>query len=282
MSRIDQVTVRTAPEQLASEAAGPSSVRPPAAPPGPIAPGATVGQALRALAAAQKSSKGAPAYSRFVNRPMGRVLAALAFRAGLTPNMVTAVSALFTFSGIAVIALVSPTVWTGVLVAACLVLGYGFDAADGQLARLRGGGSPEGEWLDHMVDSVKISSLHLAVAIGLYRFSDLGRGWLLVPLGFAVVAAVSFFGMILNDQLRRQFTARTGRPVARGGTSGLRSLLVLPTDYGLLCVVFLTWGAIRVFVPIYTVLFAASAGYLLLAAVKWFRDAANLVEQPDR
>ena len=51
-----------------------------------------------------------------------------------------------------------------------LVVGYAFDAADGQLARLRGGGIIAGEWLDHMVDAIKVASLHLAVLVGLYRF----------------------------------------------------------------------------------------------------------------
>ena len=45
---------------------------------------------VRRLAAAQKGAAGAPAYSRFVNRPLGRLFAALAFHAGLTPNAVTA------------------------------------------------------------------------------------------------------------------------------------------------------------------------------------------------
>jgi len=93
---------------------------------------------LRRLAAAQKGATGAPAYSRFVNRPLGRLLAGLAFHAGLTPNAVTAVSAASTTAGIALLALAPPSVPMGLAVAVCLVLGYALDAADGQLARLRG------------------------------------------------------------------------------------------------------------------------------------------------
>ena len=51
---------------------------------------------LTELQRAQKTSKGAPAYSRLVNRPLGRVFAAVAHVAGATPNMVTAISAGFT------------------------------------------------------------------------------------------------------------------------------------------------------------------------------------------
>ncbi len=49
--------------------------------------------ALRALAAAQKPARGAPAYSRFVNRRLGRVLAAAAHRFRLTPDAVTVLAA---------------------------------------------------------------------------------------------------------------------------------------------------------------------------------------------
>ncbi len=232
--------------------------------------------AMSELTAAQKPSKGAPAYSRFVNRKLGRVLAAVAYRQGWTPNQVTAVSALFSFAGIVVLAVVTPAWSTGLVVAACLAIGYALDAADGQLARLRGGGSRAGEWLDHMVDATKISSLHVAVAICMFRFTSLPPAWLLVPLGFTVVAAVMFFGMTLNDQLRRNVSAVTG-PLPDGGrTSPLRSLLVIPTDYGLLCLVFVVLGAPSVFFATYAALFAANAGFMVLAARKWYRDMALL------
>jgi hypothetical protein len=64
-----------------------------------------LGATLRRLSGAQKGAAGAPAYSRFVNRRLGRFLAALAFHAGLTPNAVTGISAAFTATGIGVLAL---------------------------------------------------------------------------------------------------------------------------------------------------------------------------------
>ena len=54
---------------------------------------------VRRLASAQKkAARGAPPYSIYVNRRVGRYLAAWAFRAGLTPNAVTGISAAFTFT----------------------------------------------------------------------------------------------------------------------------------------------------------------------------------------
>jgi len=235
----------------------------------------TIRENLRALAGAQKgAARSAPAYSRFVNRQIGRAFAAVALRLGLAPNQVTALSALATFAGIALVALVPPSVGVAIAVAVLLVVGYALDSADGQVARVTRTGSAAGEWLDHMVDATKISTMPLAVAIGIYRFTDLPRVWLLVPLANAVIGAVLFFGMILTEQMRRQHgVASTAAPGAAGS---LRSLLVLPTDYGVLCLAFLLWGSPPVFVVVYAVITAATGGFLALAARKWFGEIEDL------
>ncbi|MBX6388688.1 MAG: CDP-alcohol phosphatidyltransferase family protein [Frankia sp.] len=236
--------------------------------------------ALARLAAAQKPPHGAPAYSRFVNRRAGRYLAAAAYVAGLTPNQVTAISGLFTFGGIAVLAAVRPSALTGVVVAVLLAAGYALDSADRQHARQLGGGSPAGEWLDHVLDSAKIPMLHLAVAVCYYRFSSLGRGaFLLVPLGFAVVAVVVFAIMIISDLLRR--TRPAANPAGRAGPAPVwRSLLVVPSDYGLLCVSFVLLGAgaavSGAFTVVYAGLAAANLLYLTGALVRGYRAMAAL------
>lgn len=232
---------------------------------------------LERLTGAQKvAARSAPAYSRYVNRRLGRYLAAGAYRWGLGPNAVTGVSAAFTFAGIALLALVRPSWTLGVAVSACLVLGYAFDSADGQVARLTGRGSPAGEWLDHMVDAIKISAMPLALVVGFYRFDVTDVRWLVVPLISAVSSAVLFFGMILTEQLRRQHGTASVASDAPGRPSWMRSVLVVPTDYGVLCLSFLTLGAMPVFVGIYTVVVAATTGFLLLASVKWYREIRDL------
>ncbi len=231
-------------------------------------------EVVQRLGSAQKArSAGAPAYSVLVNRPAGRQLAARAYRLGMTPDGVTATSAAFSLAAILAVALAPAWGWWGLLVWALLAAGYALDSADGQLARLRGGGSPAGEWLDHVVDAAKISSLHGAVLVWAFRHLDLPSGWLLVPLGFAVVAAVAFFTQILNDSLRR---AHPGGPVAAGSPSLRRSLVVLPTDYGVLCLAFVLLGTPVAFFAVYTALAAASAAHLFLALPKWHRDMVAL------
>ena len=214
-----------------------------------------------------------------VNRPLGRVFAAAAFRFGLTPNQVTAVSAVSTFVGIVLLATAPVTWWVGLLVSALLAVGYALDSADGQLARLRGGGSLTGEWLDHMIDAAKISSLHLAVLIMAARSSLLpGGGWLLVPMIFVVASSVHFFGMILVEQLHREHRARYGlvAPERQYGVWSLRSVLKAPTDYGILCWVFVLVAVPWLFGLAYAVLALGTTAYTVLVCRKWFREVREL------
>ncbi|MCU1529489.1 MAG: hypothetical protein JWP75_3252 [Frondihabitans sp.] len=243
----------------------------------------TYSESLARLASAQKTSSGAPAYSRFINRRLGRYLAAAAYQLRLTPNQVTLVSALFTFAGIAVIAFVPTSFPSAVSVVLLLVIGYALDSADGQLARLRGGGSPAGEWLDHVIDATKIGVLHLAVFANWLREPQGREGVLGLPLAYEVVAAVAFFAIVLTDQLRRAQNVRTGVPT-RGSrrTSALYSLAVVPTDYGLMCLSFILLAWPLGFTVIYIAFFVANTLYLVLALPKWFRELKGLGALPDR
>ena len=223
-----------------------------------------------------KSNYGIPLYSRVVNRPLGRQFAALAHVAGLTPNQVTAVSAVLTFAAILTVALVPPSLAMGLTVALLLALGYALDSSDGQLARLRGGGTLTGEWLDHMIDCAKNSSIHLAVLISLYRFGDVDAQLLLLPAAFQVVVTVLFFGNILTEQLRGgPLKGRTEHQ----GRSVVRSVLVAPADYGLLCVSFAAFAAQGVFLGIYAVLLLGNIAYLAGGLVRWRSQLAALDAQ---
>ena len=100
--------------------------------------------------------------------------------------------------------------------------------------------------------------------------------WLLVPLGYCLVDAVTYFATMLNEALRAQHGVATrAQPTAqRAGVA--RSLLTLPTDYGLLACLFVLYGAPALFFPAYTVLFLAAAGFLALASIKWFTEMTRL------
>lgn len=154
-------------------------------------------------------------------------------------------------------------------VAFLLCLGYALDSADGQVSRLTGSGSPRGEWLDHMVDCTKTAALHLCVLIHLVRFTDLSGWELLVPLAYAVVDQVTFFGQILTDQLRRTLDIGPARNV--GSLSVVRSLALLPADYGFLALLFSTLAWPHIFWWFYAGMLLAASALLLVALVRWWQ-----------
>ena len=211
------------------------------------------------LATAQKPAAGVPFYMRAVNRRLGRLIAAVAARLGRTPNQMTAVSGLFFLAGMAVLLAFEPSVPVALCVTVLMQLGFAFDAADGQLARLTGTGSPAGEWLDHVVDAARILVLHLGVAVCLHLHTDVDAAWLLVPLGFAVAASVRFFAQLLADQL-----STTAGPVA---TRRMGGWIQTPADAGVINVVFLLWPWTSAFLTGYAVLAAGNA-LLLLATLR--------------
>ncbi|MFD7458367.1 MULTISPECIES: CDP-alcohol phosphatidyltransferase family protein [unclassified Streptomyces] len=227
--------------------------------------------ALRQLSEVQKPGRGVPGYARFVNRPAGRLLAAAAHRVGLSPNQVTAASALVTFTAIAAIALCRPSHALGQWVCLALLLGFALDSADGQLARLHRSASVAGEWVDHVVDCAKLLGVHAAVLVSFHRFFDLPAPvWLLAPLVFQFAAVVLFFAGILVEQLMRRSAG--ARAAAADRPSVLRGMALLPVDYGLLCLLFLFVGNQELFLALYVTLLAAHVVMLPAFLAKWFRE----------
>lgn len=204
------------------------------------------------LAGAQKSSVAVPAYLRYVNRRLGGYLACAGFALRLTPSQVSLLSGLASLAGLAVLAAAPATVPIGIVVALATALGYALDSADGQLARVRGGGTVAGEWLDHVLDIAKTVVLHGCVLITLYRHFGLDGRWLLVPLVFLLAQVTTFFSNMLRDALRLQ--AGLSRQPASTRSSFVSSLVLLPIDHGTLCWTFALLGWRDGFLAVYTAL----------------------------
>ncbi|WP_193598112.1 CDP-alcohol phosphatidyltransferase family protein [Microbacterium sp. YJN-G] len=243
----------------------------------------TFTDALQSLRRAQKTSRGVSLYTRWVNRPLGRVLAAAAATAGLSPNTVTVISAVVTAAGLVTLAVAPVSIGTGIAVAVLLVLGFALDSADGQVARLTGTSSPAGEWLDHVVDAGKMTALHAAVLIALWR-NGADAGWLGVVLAYQLVSVVFFAALTLHPLLQRGERVAAGPPSGDAGApsgdagaaaaapSPLRAVGLLPADYGVLAASFVLWGAQPVFLVVYTALFVATTLIAAALSVKWFRS----------
>lgn len=230
-------------------------------------------QAVQALAGAQKSGTGVPPYTRYLNRPMGRRLAAGAAVRGMTPNQVTGWSLACSVLAMAVLALVPAHPLLGLGVAALMVLGYALDSADGQLARLQRSGGPAGEWLDHVTDQFRQGVVHAAVLVYLLRSAPELQWWaILVPLAFGSVVSTRFFSQILAEQLRRARGA-SGAEVPDPGADR-RAWLQLPSDTGVLCWLFVLAGWPVVFFAAYSALLLANAA---LAAASIRRRHRELV-----
>ena len=236
--------------------------------------------AVAQLSAAQKPAYGAPAYSRFVNRPAGRRIAAASFALGLTPNGVTAISAALSVLGVLVLAFAPIAVYTGVAAAVLFALAYAFDSADGQLARLTRTGGPAGEWLDHTVDMAKTVLFHGAILFSLIlHTSVVSPAIAALVLGFLAVNVVAFFAWLLVDLLRRvdpEPVSEATRPSDHAPL--LRSILRLPSDYGVLCWVLVLWGT-PVFWWLYGLLFLANLVILIAALPVWFRQAKAITQK---
>lgn len=247
----------------------------PPSPPGSSGgPTASFRAAHRRLRTAQKPSRGISFYSRYVNRPVGRVLASVAYVAGLTPNAVTLISAAVTAVAYGLITLVHPSIVVGLGCYLLAMVGFALDSADGQLARLRGGGSPTGEWLDHIADCAKMVGIHSAVIIALYRFFDVSVAVLTVGVAFQLLAVVMFFAGILTEQLHRQHPAVAVRPAREPST--MRALALVPVDYGVFCIVLAVLGWRAGFIGLYCTLFAAQAIVFPAMLMHWWRELQEM------
>ncbi|MCW2769463.1 MAG: CDP-alcohol phosphatidyltransferase [Aeromicrobium sp.] len=227
--------------------------------------------AYAALVSAQKSGAGISFYMRVVNRRLGRLIAAVAAQTPATPNHMTAASFASFLAGAGLLVAVEPGTAMAIGSMLLLQLGFAFDSADGQLARLRGGGSPAGEWLDHVVDSARHLLFHLAVLIGLHRLTDVSDAVLLVPLGFAFVSTVRFFAQILAEQLARRDPPPEPEAVPRFGT-----LIQFPADTGVLNLVVVLWAWTTTFLWAYALLGVLNAVLLVATLVRRHRELAAL------
>lgn len=235
--------------------------------------------AVQDLQSKQKSSLGVSFYTRWVNRPGGRLFAAAFSLTPISPNQVSLISGAVTLGGVLLIAAVQPSWWLGVLVWFVLALGFVLDSADGQLARLTGKGSAAGEWLDHVIDAGKVVLVHAAVLVSWFRFVDLPDSrLLLVPIAFMFSTVVMFVGGTLAEMLMRSRRADVTTP----RHSRVRASLLLAGDYGVFCLVFLLLGSPSAFVVAYSLLAAVNLALLVVLLAKWFRELSNLKQgSPD-
>jgi phosphatidylglycerophosphate synthase len=227
--------------------------------------------ALARLNGAQKPGAGEPAYLRWVNRGLGKRVAAAASIVGIRPNTVTTASAALSLAGFTVIVVASHLPIAAVLATVLLLAGYALDSADGQLARLTGTGSHAGEWLDHVVDATRTPLAHAAILLALTRRE--APDWLLgVCLAFLVIASVWFFSQTLADQLERARRAGRPAPADSGSAPAWVSFAKLPADTAALAFVVLSLPWLPLFAGTYTALMLFTAVFAVASLRRKYRS----------
>ncbi len=100
-----------------------------------------------------------------------------------------------------------------------------------------------------------------------------------MPVAASVVSSVLFFTMILTEQLRLRYSRvplAAGAVTRQTAIGWLRAVVVLPMDYGVLCLSFLLLGALPVFLTVYTLIVIATGVFLGLAARRWFTELRSI------
>jgi len=138
--------------------------------------------------------------------PLGYFFARQALKTGLTPDQVTYLSMVFGIAGGLMLASWKTAWWGFAALIFCSVL----DSADGQLARMRGGGSLIGRILDGLTGYFMFVASYAGLAI-LYVAQPGSRGWGYI---LAVGVAGGLFSAVqssLYDFYRTQFAAMSRR-----------------------------------------------------------------------
>ena len=127
-----------------------------------------------------------------IDRPIASLLAVSLRRTPVSPNHVTLAAMVVGAAGGVLLGL-GHLGWAG----ACIVVSLILDCADGQLARMRGGGTELGRILDGAGDYVVGISVHVGLLVYLLRFPTPTIGpWTAVGL-----AAASGIGMAVHSLL---------------------------------------------------------------------------------
>ncbi len=208
-------------------------------------------------------------YTRHVNRFLARPFTLLFWTLGLSPNWVTLLSNLATYSGLLLLVLREPTVATCVSAYLLLALGYVLDSSDGQLARVTGKFSKAGEWLDHSLDALK--HLVFAVTLGyliLRPMNSTGSSFAFL-YGVAATNAIALPGLFFLSQ----FTGQLLRLQPRQGQQRLirrivSEIVALLNDYGLRLAIVLLIPWYQLFVWAYGA-YGVYAFTLLITSFTW-------------
>lgn len=144
--------------------------------------------------------------TRLLSQRLGALLAYSSFRLGLSPSAVTALGGVVGLAASFGYALGPPGLKAQLALLASYQLAYGFDCADGQLARATRRASEFGAWFDVTVDFVRYIAIGFGILTWLLTGHHLGLMTALVTSGTFLVGTV--VSLHTSISLQRQATAR--------------------------------------------------------------------------
>lgn len=160
--------------------------------------GAMIAIDFRLMAAPLKTDE---LLDRVFSRPVAAVIVKLAAPTPITPNQITGISALF---GVGVgVALGFHAGWIATL---SLLAYLSFDCADGQLARLRGGGGYLGRAMDGAGDYIAAVAIHIGLALWV---GDMTGSWITGWLMSAGAGLALIWASFQLDRYKRRYRGDT-------------------------------------------------------------------------
>lgn len=219
----------------------------------------------------QRGNLGEPAYSRFINRWLGRIFASVIGYFKISPNTISFSSFILTIvTFICFLILKEINFLESVLLELFLLIGFILDATDGQIARLLNKQSKKGEWFDHTLDAIKLSLGHGVAVFFIITHVDFDKFWYVVFLFIFSLAMGRYIGVILKTKLIDYKTSE--RSSKKAGKGIIRSILLLPLDYGTFIAIFIFTYNPRIFFIAYTALGLISILYSVLLIFRSWRE----------
>ncbi len=228
------------------------------------------------LSRSQKKGAGTPAYTRFINRFLGRLIASFLAEFNISPNTISVVSGLITISSF-ILFLIIPTItfWHSLILVLLLYFGYALDSADGQLARLLKKQSKHGDWLDHTFDAVKIPlSQGVAAFYIVTNLTFLSTKHIIFYLMIISLACANYMSGILKSKLLVSNNKSFYNDKSKSSNI-FRSFITLPLDYGIFISMFLFTYNTKLFFVIYSLWGIVFILYSLLLLLKSWRELKN-------
>lgn len=212
-------------------------------------------------------SAGGGPITRLVSQRIGAVLAYVAYHIRVSPNILTVLAALTSLAASAVFAMAPLGVGSALLCLVLYQLAYGFDCADGQLARATKKSSPFGGWLDVCGDLLSLVFMAFALLYWLVAVTESVSPIIFLGPFLLVIGRV----LVLYSSKFTERSDNGGRPA--GENTGLIktviwTILDTPTLLVLVCVLRERPGLLMLYLSSLGLAYVLNAGYLGVARLE--------------